>query len=800
MHTKRTNPTATRPKAIKLVGVRVHNLRGVDVEIPLGRFVVVSGVSGSGKSSLAFDTLYAEGQRRYVESFPAYARQFLPKFDRPALDIAENIPPAIAVGQQGVAKSNAASVAAVAGILEYLKSLFLHTAELFCPKCQKVVTRATPERVTAELAALPAGTSVIIAFPQPLGEDETADQLAARLRAEGFTRAWQDTKAIRLGEDHLDKNKGLYVGVDRLTIGKSTASRTIEALETAFARGKGQCGLLIDDSWEVRYQSATCATCGTNYPPLTLSMLGVYPVRDVYPELPYRWGAQAWPDLLGMEVSDLRGMLTASSAISAIIPAAYRGVQSRLEFLTKVGLGYLTLQRPIGTLSTGEARRVALTTALGTGLARTLFVLDEPTAGLHPEDTRRLIEVMKELCADGNTVVVVEHDTEVIGAADLVIDLGPGAGSGGGRVLFSGTPAQLAECAESVTAKYLTPLEATPRAPRPARGSLRLEGACRHNLADLDVSFPLGTLCVVAGVSGAGKSSLVVDTLLPAIHAAHAGSKGEPVNYARLLGADRLDEVVLIDDQIVARSSRSNPATYLQVFDEIRGLFAGTLEAKTRGLGKAAFSFNTPGGRCERCSGTGYLVVDMQFLPEIHMICPDCGGQRYGKNVLEVKYRGLNMAEVLELTARDAFGYFRGQKKIQERLKVMIDVGLDYLRLGQALSTLSGGEAQRLKLASYLGPRKSRRCLFLFEEPTIGLHPADVETLVACFDALLDVGHSIIAIDHDVELLVWADQIVEMGPGAGAAGGKIIAEGPPDEIAKQPTPTGRLLAPIFSPA
>lgn len=793
----------SRTRAIRLEGVRVHNLRGFDAEIPLGKLVVVTGVSGSGKSSLAFDTLYAEGQRRYLESLPTQARMQLPKFDRPAVDKVENIPPAIALGQDRTFRAGKSHVVSAAGILDYLRALFARGAAIQCPRCQNWVRPSTPETVYAELTRLPKGTEIIIGFVASIMPDEDAGEWTARMLKDGFIRACFGDDAensgtfVRLDEANFDPNQvsNLRVVVDRLTVkpnDEGAAGRWFEALETAFARGAGRLEIRIGAKWHSRWRRPVCESCQAEFESATPPYFTV----PASPECPYRFSGITWHELLSWSIEETAALLAPKAAEPGSLRALYEPVLGRLGFLVRVGLGYLSLDRPSSTLSIGEARRVALAAVLGTGLARTLFVLDEPTIGLHPDDTDRLVAVLRDLVNLGNTLVVVEHETQVIRAADHVIDLGPGAGREGGQIVYEGPPAGLADSEESVTGEYLAPEPVAIRAPRASRWSLEIRSARRHNLKDVSVSIPLDSLVVVAGVSGSGKSSLVVDSLYPALarKLKHA-PRTEPLapDEPEIFGSERIDEVVLIDDEPVGKSSRSNPATYLDLFGEIRDCFAQTLEAKTLGLSASDFSFNVDGGRCERCLGVGYLTIDMQFLPDMAMACPDCGGTRYQARVLGVKYRGLGIAEVLNLTAREAFRFFRGQTKAQERLRPLVDVGLDYLRLGQPLSTLSGGEAQRLKLASFLGPRQSRRCLFLFEEPTIGLHPADVQTLRACLMALLDVGHSVVAIEHDEQMLCWADHIIELGPGAGPRGGAVIATGSPRHFLALDTPTARIL-------
>lgn len=779
-----------RPSAIELDGVRVHNLRGLDVRIPLGKFTVVTGVSGSGKSSLAFDTLHAEGQRRYIESFSAYARQFLPKFDRPALDRAENIPPAIAVAQHA-SVGGATSVAAASGLLDYLRPLFALLADTVCPNCDRPVPRESPEAVLRSLEGVPSKTAILVAFPFA-DQRGITDDVVAEIKEQGFLRLAIDDRIVRLGEEpipSLGTECRARVVIDRLTHVPENEARLLEAFETAYAHGSGTLDLRIDDRWQRHSRQGICSGCGLEYPAPTAGMF----IEGNPAALPYRLAGQDFSRLLALSADEVRPRFESISKSDARGQPLTRPILARLAYLHQVGLGYLTLDRKVDTLSTGEARRVALGTALGTGLARTMFILDEPTAGLHPSETETLVAAIRALTLEQNTVVVVEHDPAVILAADEVIDLGPGAGSEGGQRVYQGPPAGLAEVEESYTAGYLEPNPTEPRPYRAPRGFLHLEGARRNNLKSIDVKFPLGCLCVVVGVSGSGKSSLVLDTLYPALQRVRARQPLPEEDCDRLLGAERVDDVVLVDSQAIGRTARSNPATYVQIFDDIRALFADTLEARTRGLGGGDFSFNVAGGRCERCAGNGYLSIDMQFLPDVRMTCPECDGTRYQRRVLEVKYRGRNIAEVLDLTVRDAFGFFRGQIRVQERLKRLLDVGLDYLRLGQPCATLSGGEAQRLKLATYLGAKKNKRTLFFFEEPTTGLHPADIETLLDCFSALLDVGHSLLVIEHNLQVMQAADHILELGPGAGPAGGSLIAAGNPFELSQQNTPTGLAL-------
>lgn len=824
---------------IRAAGVRVHNLKSIDVSIPIGKLTVLTGVSGSGKSSLAFDTLYAEGQRRYLESFSAYARQHLPKFDRPAADSIENIPPAIAIAQH-VGSLGRGMAAAAAGVLDYIKLAFAHGSTTVCPKCQQSVIRPTPEAIRRDLGAVPAAANVTIAFVIDPADFDDPDDLVALLREQGFLRIERNGTIVRLDDPAMksvDLRDPIRVLVDRLAATKLADSRFSESIETALRHGADGVHVQVGDQWRTYSERLRCPKCATEFldpePSLfqTSNPLAICPAchgecetREKKPKgkstkakaidapsacsecdgsgfrwevLAHRLGARNFAETLRLTIDEAIEFFSGLEELKTESALFYRRVVEplirRLGVLADVGLGYLTLGRDASSLSTGESQRVVLTRALGSGLSQTLFVLDEPTAGLHPQDVDAIIACLQRLRTEGNTVVVVEHDRSVIRSAEWIVDLGPGAGAEGGNVLYSGSIDGLEHSVRSTTAQYLELPVIDSSQQRKPRGRLRLEGARAHNLQDVHATFPLHCLCVVAGVSGAGKSSLVMESLLPALHAVHSG-QALPSNVGTLTGAELVDEVIRLDAEAIGRSLRSNPATYLKIFDEVRQQFAEMLEAKVRGLGASAFSFNLPEGRCERCEGAGVLTVDMQFLPEATVACPDCGGARFQQRVLEVKYRGRNIAETLDLTIREAFAFFRGRTKVQEKLETLIGVGLEYLRLGQPLTTLSGGELQRLKLANYLGPNHGRRCLFVLEEPSSGLHPADIESLLGCLDGLIEAGHSIILIDHRPDLWSVADHLIEVGPGAGAAGGRIIAEGTPTEVARCDTPVGRILA------
>ena len=933
----------TPQRQIELRGVRVHNLKGIDLDLPHHRLIVVSGVSGSGKSSLAFDTLYAEGQRRYIETFSAYTRQFLEKLDKPDADRIEGIPPAIAVAQGASRRSARSTVGTVTEIHDHLALLFAKVGIVTCFHCGRHVEPASPATVSQAIDALPDGTRYLVAFPLDIQPGTDRALLANALREDGFVRVSVGGQVVSLEqgsipEPALDDPGTVDVVVDRLVRGKEAPGRRLDSIETAFSRGLGRCRVIVDGRVQTFEQGWKCSGCGHEYPephpglfrynsprgacpacegfgrvidvglervvpdpskslrdgaiaPWTTpayrgmldDLLAAAPALGIPVDRPFkrltpaqvalildgapaqgftglrgffrrlesksyrmhvrvflsRWrgyqpcpacgGARLRPEALAvkvggldiaavaaMKVRDARAFLDRVEAMIGARPEARQIVaqsRTRLDYLDRIGLDYLTLDRLARTLSGGEAQRVALTSALGSGLVNTLYVLDEPSVGLHPNDIGRLIDCVRGLRDAGNTVVVVEHDLTLIRAADLLVDIGPGAGDAGGQVLYHGRPGDAAPAGASgsLTADFLTGRRSfpVPERRRPLeRGRLRLTGARGHNLKDVDVDFPLGVLCVVTGVSGSGKSTLVEETLYPALRRRLGQEAPAAEPHGELAGTADLAGAVLVDQTPIGRSGRSNPVTYLKAFDEIRKTFAATHDAKLRNYAPSRFSFNVEGGRCNACEGNGFQTIDMQFLPDILVRCPECQGTRYRPETLEIAYRGRNIAEVLDLTAREAFVFFRHRPKVQARLRPLLDVGLDYLRLGQPASTLSGGEAQRLKLASHLPTsagaitRASGKAhtLFLLDEPTTGLHPADTLRLLDALNSLLNVGHSLIVIEHSPEVMVSADWIIDLGPGAGDEGGRVVAQGRPEDVARADTPTGRLLAGLLAPS
>lgn len=932
---------------IELRGVEVHNLKQVDLNLPHRRLNVLCGVSGSGKTSLAFDTLYAEGQRRYIETFSAYTRQFLEQLEKPEAERIDGLPPAIAVNRKDTTKSSRSTVATATELADYLRLLVAKVGRVHCHACGCEVVRQSPRGILAELRASGVEQRAMIGFQRPVTAEEDLTVVARNLREDGLIRVIARGRQFNLAQDDLlaalsgatpesADREMLTVIVDRLSVASSPDARWLDSLELALARGRGRCVVLVDvpaDTasgttsngegisrlvdgalWLERAFSSmlACPQCQREYAqpdPAQLSFnspLGACPrcegfgnlvdidwdrvipdsnktlregavapwntpayeheltellaladdyrlrvdvpyrdltdaerqlVVDGVPERKFgglrgffewlekrkykmhlrvflnRWrsshecpechGQRLRPESLAIRLSgknlaelsaltvgQLRKSLAAielSDAERAICQSILPQVESRLRYLEQVGLGYLTLDRPLRTLSGGEAQRVALTAALGSSLVNMLYVLDEPSVGLHPTDVERLLHSIEGLRNRGNTVVVVEHEEAFLRAADHIVEIGPAAGDRGGEVVFQGSVAELEASSDSLTGDYLSGrrVVAMPTQRRaPNHGWIRLTGARGHNLKNLTVEFPLGVLCVVTGVSGAGKSSLVQDTLYGAICQRKHKEVDKPLAYDDVFGDGQIDDVLLVDQSPIGRSPRSNPVTYIKAFDQIRAVFAETIEAKTHNYDAGHFSFNVDGGRCETCEGDGYLEIDMQFLPDVFVKCSQCGGKRYRKEILAIMYRGRNIADVLEMSVREAFGFFRGQAKVQAKLKQLMDVGLDYLRLGQPANTLSAGEAQRLKLAAYLSAAGRHRTLFILDEPTTGLHFADIVQLLDCFDALLNVGHSLIVVEHNVHVMKAADYLIDLGPGAGDAGGQVVAFGTPEKVAK----------------
>ncbi|MCW5891869.1 MAG: excinuclease ABC subunit UvrA [bacterium] len=920
----------TSPPSISIVGAREHNLKGIDVRIPVGRLTVVTGVSGSGKSSLAFDVLYAEGQRRYVESFSTYARQFLDRMERPQVERIDGILPAIAIDQSRPVKTSRSTVGTMTELHDYLKLLFARAGVPYCRQCGTPIRCDTAEGAAATLLAAHAEERALVTFPIAVPAGLPWTDARQGLLAAGFLRVLVGGAPVALDDLATAPDGGaLTVVQDRLRLRAGERGRLVESLEQAFRHGRGEAAVVLPDDGGRRlpFSSAlACAQCGVTVRPpvpnlfsfnsplgacetcrgfgrvidLDLDLVVPDPRRALADDAIKPWstkstaweraellkfckrrgiptdvawegldeahrqavldgdrkregkffGVRRWfkwlegrtykmhvrvflaryrsyvlcaacegtrlkPEALGFRVggytiADLNRLpigaaervlaaLTLGPGVAGAVADLVLGeVRSRLRYLVEVGLEYLTLDRQSRTLSGGELERVDLTTAVGSSLVNTLYVLDEPSIGLHPRDTERLVRLLHRLRDQGNTVVVVEHDPAIIRAADHVLDLGPGAGERGGQVCWDGPAAELGSARGSLTADYVSgrrtiPVPAKRRRPIPGL-SLGIRGAAAHNLKQIDVDLPLACFVAVTGVSGSGKSTLVEEVLYRGLRKRLGQPVGVPGTCRALEGAERIAEVILVDQSAIGSSPRANAATYLRAWDGIRQAFARTEEARLRGYGPATFSFNVPGGRCETCAGDGVERIEMQFLSDVYVPCAECNGARFQPDVLEVRWQGRTIRDVLALTVREALDAFIELPDVRARLAPLADVGLDYLRLGQPLSTLSGGEAQRVKLAAQLGREAKPHTVFVFDEPTTGLHPADVARLLGCFTGLVARGHSLVVIEHNVDVIKCADWVIELGPEGGDAGGHVVAIGPPETIAATPgSPTGRFL-------
>jgi len=939
-------PQANDDEAIVIRGARQHNLKNIDLEIPRDRLVVLTGLSGSGKSSLAFDTVYAEGQRRYVESLSAYARQFLEQMEKPDVDAIEGLPPTVAIHQHRGGFSRRSTVATATEIHDYLRLLFARVGTAYCPKCGRRIQPQRVEQIVDAVMALPPGTRLMVLAPLVRGQRGEHRDILRTIVAEGYIRVRVDGELFEIRDvPPLAKNRRHTVEavVDRLIIKKAARQRLADSLEQALRMSDGlavvcheaDAGDWKDTLYSERY---ACTTCGVSLEELTprlfsfnspygacpechglgailqfdedlvvpdpdrsLAEGAVAPWRegpkryraftreamdffvrefDIDPQKPFRklpkrlrhillhggtlrrkngsglapeaawegvipslqrlarqthsayakrWlaefmtpqpcpacrGARLRPEARAVRVAEKRiHEVTAMSIDEAahffanlqlagtqktVGRQVLSEIRHRLRFLQNVGIGYLTLDRSSDTLSGGEAQRIRLATQVGSGLVGVCYVLDEPTIGLHARDNRRLLDTLCHLRDLGNTVLVVEHDEDTIRAADWILDMGPGAGEHGGRIVAQGTVRDVAASPVSLTGHYLAGHEAIAvpdrRRPVKKRRSVRLFGAAENNLRNINVTVPLGCLVCVTGVSGSGKSTLVTQTLVPAVRRRLYGSRVKPGRYRRLTGVEKIDRIIEIDQSPIGRTPRSNAATYTKVFDHIRRVFAQTREAKVRGYGPGRFSFNTKGGRCEACQGQGVRKVEMHFLPDVYVTCRECAGTRYGRETLEITYRGKTIADVLEMRVSEAAAFFENFPRIVEQLETLEAVGLGYIALGQNSTTLSGGEAQRVKLSAELGKRSTGNTLYVLDEPTTGLHFADIQRLLDVLNRLVDMGNTVLVVEHNYEVIKCADWVIDLGPEGGEAGGRIVAEGTPETIAAVPeSHTGRYLA------
>ena len=915
-----------KSKEILIKGAKLHNLKDITVGIPRNQLVVITGLSGSGKSSLAFDTLYAEGQRRYVESLSSYARQFLGRLDKPKVDNIIGIAPAIAIEQKVNTSNPRSTVGTSTEIYDYLKLLFARIGKTYSPISSNEVKKHTVTDVVEAALAYPDGTKLLLLAPISIPKDRTVEQVLKLLLQQGYARILHQGEVIRLEEDNLPKKLGKFqLVVDRIVVqhNEDFQHRLADAVETAFFEGKGECMLQEVESEVLKHFSNRFEMDGITFLEPNVHLFsfnnpyGACPECDgygdtigldedlivpntglsVYENAIYPWRGEtmswfrdqlvnnaykfdfpihkSWYELSaeqrqlvwdgnkyftgltdffkeleeksykiqnrvllaryrgktrchschgrrlrketnyvkiqGKSISDLVEIsieklqaffreLTLSPYEQEVAKRLLIEINSRLQFLSDVGLGYLTLNRKSNTLSGGESQRINLATSLGSSLVGSMYILDEPSIGLHPRDTHRLIKVLKSLRNLGNTVIVVEHDADIMKAADYIIDIGPEAGTHGGEVVAAGTYEQLLK-ADTLTGKYLSGRLSIepPKKRRTSPHYISLIGCRENNLKNIDVTFPLDMLTVVTGVSGSGKSTLIKKLLYPAMQKELNASNEKIGQFTRIEGKyKQLQSVEFVDQNPIGKSSRSNPITYLKVYDDIRNLYANQKLAKMRNFSAKHFSFNVDGGRCEVCKGEGEVTIEMQFMADVHLTCEACGGKRFKKEVLEITYEGKNIDDLLNTTIDDAVAFFAAHKqtKIAEKLKPLQDVGLGYVTLGQSSSTLSGGEAQRIKLASFLSKSESKeKVLFIFDEPTTGLHFHDIRKLLDSLQALIEKGHSVIVIEHNLEMIKCADYVIDLGLEGGEKGGSIIAKGTPEEIAKcKESYTGSALA------
>ena len=817
--------------SIIIKGAREHNLKNIDVEIPRDKLVVITGLSGSGKSSLAFDTIYAEGQRRYVESLSAYARQFLEQMGKPDVDSIEGLSPAISIEQKSTSHNPRSTVGTVTEIYDYLRLLFARVGRPYCHQCGHEITAQTVQQMVDAIGALPEGSKFQILAPIVRGRKGEYRKELLEMRRAGYVRARIDGKPVDLGDDiSLDKQKKhtIEIVIDRLVMkpGDALARRLADSVETALKLTGGLVGVLTEDDRTLLYsEKLACIRCGVSYPEITPRIFsfnsphGACPVCDgigyaMTADAPEDedftllelceacHGARLRPESLSIKIAkqsiadvtrrsvraaaDFFASLTFTEREMVIAHRILKEIRERLGFLVNVGLDYLTLDRAAATLSGGEGQRIRLATQIGSGLVGVLYILDEPSIGLHQRDNRRLLQTLLRLRDLGNTVVVVEHDAETMLAADHILDMGPGAGSLGGHVIAQGTPQQVMADPQSLTGQYLRGLQAVsvPRRERKPKGFLSVVGANKHNLKDVTARLPLGLLTCVTGVSGSGKSTLVLEVLFHSLSQLLYHKKPKIDGCKDLHGVLALDKVIDIDQSPIGRTPRSNPATYTGLFGHIRDLYSNLPESRVRGYKPGRYSFNVKGGRCEACQGDGLIKIEMHFLPDVYVTCEVCKGQRYNRETLEILHKGKSIADVLNMTVDEALEFFEHIPLIKAKLQTLHDVGLHYVKLGQSATTLSGGEAQRVKLSRELSKRATGRTLYILDEPTTGLHFADVQRLLDVLDRLVEAGNTVLVIEHNLDVIRNADWIIDLGPEGGDRGGEIVAEGPPKEIAR----------------
>lgn len=831
---------------IVIKGAREHNLKNINISIPREKITVITGPSGSGKSSLAIDTIYAEGQRRYVESLSVYARQFLERLQKPDVDLIEGLSPSIAIEQKTVTKSPRSTLGTITEIYDYMRVLYTRIGKPFCYQCGSLISTQEAQNIIDSIMSFPQGTRMQILAPIVRDRKGEYKKELAEMLSDGFVRARIDGKMIDLTEDIKLKKQQRHtieVVVDRLII-KPGAERQIKnAIDSALKYSDTVIINMLDDNKDIPFsRKMACPNCGISYPEITPrffsfnSRYGACPKCEglgfdfgfkglkIVDEEPHfgEFGVIAEEEISHLNsCKACKGMRLRKEALSVkihdmnisefsklsvddaakfinklkltereqiIAVRVLKEVKDRLSFLNKVGLGYLTLDRLSLTLSGGEAQRIRLATQMGSSLTGVLYVLDEPSIGLHPKDCKRLLESLSEIRDVGNTVIIVEHDEETIRWADHVIDMGPGAGQRGGWVVAEGAPVQIEGNKHSLTGRYLKG-EMTIPVPlkrREGKDFINISGASEFNLKNIDVKIPLGVFTCVTGVSGSGKSTLIFEILYKALTNKLYDSKLIPGKHKEITGIDKIDRVICVDQSPLGRTPRSNPATYTGLFAYIRDLFAQVQDSRIRGYTASRFSFNVSGGRCESCHGAGILKVAMHFLPDVYIQCNVCKGKRYNKETLEIKYKGRNISEVLGMTVSEALDFFDRIPLIRQRLEILEEVGLGYIHLGQSATTLSGGEAQRMRISKELGKRSTGNTLYLLDEPTTGLHFADIQKLLNVINSLVDLGNTVVVIEHNIDVIKSADHIIDLGPEGGEKGGSIVASGTPEEVSLNP--------------
>ncbi len=819
-------------KFINIRGAREHNLKNISLSIPRQAITVITGPSGSGKSSLAIDTIYAEGQRRYVESLSAYSRQFLEQLKKPDVDFIEGLSPSIAIDQKTVSRSPRSTLGTITEIYDYMRVLFTRLGRAYCYNCGSEISTQESQNIIGAILALPEGSRLQILAPIVRDRKGHYRKELQEMRNEGFVRARIDGQMTDLTRDiALDKMKRhtIEIVIDRLIIKPGIDRQLKDAVETAFKYTDTVVANLVKDNEDILFSKTTaCLKCGISYPEITPRFfsfnskagacpscdgLGFEDIQEESLELsgvrPCRacGGFRLRKEALSVRFHNIHiGEFSRFSVTGAalflrdldlterervIASRVLKEVGDRLSFLDRVGLGYLTLDRPSLTLSGGEAQRIRLATQLGSSLTGVLYVLDEPSIGLHPRDCTRLLQSLAAIRDSGNTVVIVEHDEETIRWADHIVDMGPGAGIRGGWVVAEGSPAQIEENAASLTGQYLSGhlSIAVPLSRRAPEGQIRIRGAAEHNLKNIDVGIPLKVFTCVTGVSGSGKSTLIFDILYRAALRKLANEETvhlPPGRHKAITGLELVDRVISVDQAPIGRTPRSNPVTYTGVFSFIRDLFAILPDARVRGYGPSRFSFNVAGGRCETCRGHGLIKVEMHFLPDVYVECDKCKGKRYNSETLEIRYKEKNIAEVLDMSVSEALLFFSNIPHIRRKLEILDEIGLGYIRLGQPATTLSGGEAQRIRLSRELGKRATGNTLYILDEPTTGLHFADIQKLLDVLNMLVDKGNTVIVIEHNLDIVKSADYIIDLGPEGGEDGGRVVSTGTPEEVAGHP--------------